>query len=123
VTVRNLASGFKELHQMANDPTPRGDMARTRTPAMRRSEHLKKKYGMTLTDFDAMLECQFGGCAICGEIADRWEIDHDHGCCDGKLSCGECIRGVLCSRCNRNVGVLENWLVQYRERIMEYVCP
>lgn len=34
-------------------------------------------------------------------------VDHDHECCPGDASCGECIRGALCSRCNVFLGLIE----------------
>ena len=47
------------------------------------------------------------GCAICGTF--HWGsrgpcIDHDHSCCSGKYGCSKCVRGVLCSNCNRMLG-------------------
>jgi hypothetical protein len=45
-----------------------------------------------------------GGCAACGSKAGPWEIDHDHKHCPGATGCPECIRGILCGRCNHAAG-------------------
>jgi len=69
-----------------------------------RRTKLKRKYGMTESDLQALLSAQDGRCAICrvtlnllkqqsGETA---HIDHDHA--TGK------VRGVLCMRCNTALG-------------------
>lgn len=70
------------------------------------------KYGMSLETYDLLLEAQGGGCAICGSpaIADerRLSVDHDHACCSGALSCGNCTRGLLCPDCNRGLGLFRD---------------
>ncbi|HJD78661.1 MAG TPA: endonuclease VII domain-containing protein [Corynebacterium pollutisoli] len=71
---------------------------------------LRSRYHITLDDYLTMLEEQGGGCAICGmvEFGDkriaRLHVDHDHSCCPGQLSCGECVRGLLCRGCNTALG-------------------
>lgn len=77
-----------------------------------RSRNLMRSYGITATQFDAMLAAQGGVCAICGQSADavttritRLVVDHDHKCCPGKRSCGKCVRGLLCNWCNRLLGM------------------
>jgi hypothetical protein len=34
-----------------------------------------------------------------------FHVDHDHACCPGTRSCGKCIRGMLCNRCNTGLGM------------------
>ena len=79
-----------------------------RTPVIQRRTRLEKIYGITHDQYDAMLEAQGGACAICGRVSGGafLSIDHDHGCCPGGGSCGECIRGLLCGACNRGIGYL-----------------
>lgn len=73
-------------------------------------------FGITVEDYDRMLEAQGGGCAICGATAEdngrALAIDHDHACCPGSGArvgevCGQCVRGLLCSPCNIAVGYFE----------------
>ena len=69
---------------------------------------LCKKHGITLKDYDSMWFLQGGVCAICKNVEKekrgRLHIDHDHKCCPGRHSCGKCIRGLLCSKCNQALG-------------------
>lgn len=72
--------------------------------AVKKSE-FKCKYGMTLKQYDIMLETQNGVCAICGHSettinrfggVDRLCVDHNH--ITGRL------RGLLCHNCNLVIG-------------------
>lgn len=42
-------------------------------------------------------------CDICGD-ATELHVDHDHKCCPGKYSCGQCVCGFLCNNCNNGLG-------------------
>lgn len=60
---------------------------------------LKKSFGITLEEFDRMVEKQNGICAICGNIninGQRLCVDHNHKTGD--------IRKLLCHHCNRLLG-------------------
>lgn len=64
-----------------------------------RRSHLKRKYGLTIEQYDEMLAVQGGGCAICtrqprDDIS--LHVDHCH-------ETGE-IRGILCFRGNNALG-------------------
>jgi hypothetical protein len=62
------------------------------------------RYGVS---YDDMLTAQDGHCAICPTTPEQngkaLAVDHDHECCPGRRSCGKCVRGLLCDRCNRQL--------------------
>lgn len=77
-----------------------------RQPDHRKRAHLLKRYGLTLAAFDEMLRAQDGGCAVCGLTdppntrpnATPWCVDHCHTT--------NRVRSILCNRCNKVVGML-----------------
>lgn len=73
-----------------------------------RVRNLAHRFKLTPGQVADMLAAQGDRCAICSsqEPGGRgdWHIDHDHGCCAGKETCGRCVRGLLCTRCNVGMG-------------------
>lgn len=67
------------------------------------SSKLKQKFGITADDYDQMLENQNGVCKICLRTepsGTRLAVDHCHS--TGK------IRGLLCSNCNKGIGMFQD---------------
>ena len=60
-----------------------------------RTYHLKRRYGISAEDADAMLAEQNGLCAIC-EAAPAAHVDHDHDT--------GAVRQLLCFNCNGGLG-------------------
>jgi hypothetical protein len=91
--------------------------------ATRRRAKWMYLYGITEEQYDALLKTQGDGCAICGRTQEEngrgyyLSVDHDHTCCPGKRSCGKCVRGLLCLRCNNNMG----WFDVEQEKISAYL--
>lgn len=72
---------------------------RTRGAQLKRINHLKTKYGMTIDDWDRMYAQQGGKCACCkDEFGMLPAVDHCH-----KTGA---VRGILCSECNTGLGFL-----------------
>lgn len=64
-----------------------------------------KRYGLSLVDYHVMLAKQANQCAICGTDTPNggkgvFCVDHDH-------STG-LVRGLLCSNCNRGLGLFKD---------------
>ena len=82
-----------------------------------------KKYGLTRDDYVNLEKSQNGVCKICGESEKhnkRLSVDHDHSCCPGAGSCGKCIRGLLCSTCNKVLGQV-NDNIKTLKAMIEYL--
>lgn len=74
-----------------------------------RGHYRLQMYGLTREQYQQMVEDQDGKCAICGDPPGvrGLSIDHDHACCpEPAQSCGKCVRGLLCGRCNTAIGLL-----------------
>ena len=87
---------------------------------------------MTMEQYTALRIAQADRCGACKEPL-RFEdtravtVDHDPRCCQyqtlstgrakGPISCGKCVRALLCSPCNRAVGFFE----RYPQRVYMWI--
>jgi hypothetical protein len=70
-------------------------------------QRVEATYSITSEQYWALYESQNGKCAVCAYASGkskRLAVDHDHACCSGPISCGKCVRGLLCSTCNSFLG-------------------
>lgn len=66
--------------------------------------HIKRKYGITLPEYDELLKKQQNRCAICSthqaDLRIALGVDHCHGT--------GLVRGLLCDPCNRALGLFKD---------------
>ncbi|MFD9455486.1 endonuclease VII domain-containing protein [Streptomyces sp. NPDC059985] len=86
-----------EWHRNATAPDGLSTRCKVCRAAEGRASHLKRAYGMTEAERDAMVAAQNGLCGICLK-APAVHVDHCH-------STGR-VRGVLCFNCNSAIGKL-----------------
>jgi len=76
-----------------------------------------KVYGITEAEYIEMYKNQNGKCGVCGvpaiELDRSLAIDHCHST--------DKVRGLLCSKCNKGIGLLgDNSVIL--EKALEYIC-
>jgi hypothetical protein len=89
-----------------------------------RRNQLRRRYGLTVEEWDALFLAQDGKCALCARpLGDVWRpsVDHDY-------DTGE-VRGLLCGGlrgCNKGLGILEgkkDWdTAQLLRRAADYIA-
>lgn len=97
---------------------------------------LKYLYNLSDEQRRQMFENQEGLCANCSkpiclcsgsETGHRCKtracIDHDHSCCTGIKSCGNCVRGLMCHSCNVGLGGFRDLLHLLRNAISYLEIP
>lgn len=83
-------------------------------------QHIWKSKGLVFAngDYQQLLQQQGGGCAICGAYPKRvvkhsneirLHVDHDHKTFR--------VRGLLCGRCNRGLGMFDDSVTKMRNAI------
>jgi len=84
----------------------------------KRDYYLKYKYGIDVAQYDEMLKQSNGSCWICGsskpkdKSISRLVVDHCHNT--------KKVRGVLCSACNKGLGLFED-SIDILEKAIQYL--
>ena len=109
------SAGKPDGYQAYCKPCKRGHERDTHSYADNRKHMLWSKYKMTPAQYEDMLKAQGYACANkgCGATDPArgqigFSVDHDHACCGGDKSCGECVRGLLCNKCNVALGLVND---------------
>lgn len=85
----------------------------------KREYALLTKYKVTLKQYQERSEI---GCEICGvKTKHNLQVDHDHKCCNGPITCGNCVRGIICPGCNTAVDKYEHGLLRNDNPKMEMI--
>jgi hypothetical protein len=89
-----------------------------------REAWLRYQYKISIANYNKILISQNNKCAICKSTDNKniknnvFYIDHDHNCCSGRISCGKCIRGLLCNHCNVGLGALHDNIDSKKDRLL-----
>ena len=68
-----------------------------------RATHLRRQYGISIAQYDLLMQKQGGCCAICSGVnpdGKKLSVDHDHKT--------NRVRGLLCNNCNRGLGKFDD---------------
>lgn len=80
--------------------------------AKQRDQYLQSTYGITLKEYQRLLEAQGGGCAICGGLSGGKNLAVDHNHKSGN------VRGLLCKRHN---SAIARWIRNADEAYEAYI--
>lgn len=89
---------------------------RKKDPLNNKDIHLRSKYGISINDYNKMYTKQSGCCKICGvhqsDLKKSLCVDHCHDTLN--------IRGLLCDKCNRVLGVIKD-SVEMCDKLKKYL--
>lgn len=98
--IRAKAIAYSARWKRENPEALARSTAKPENRASKKRWHLARVYGLSVSEFQGLLDKQGNACAICrkpfGDIVAC--VDHDHAT--------GAVRGILCHRCNRAIGLL-----------------
>ncbi len=125
---RRTVKARQAREHRAKNPEPRKAYYRrwiAQNPDGPTDQYLKYRFGFGIDKFREMAAAQDWVCALCSrpENGDRrLSVDHDHSCCPGNKgkTCGKCVRGLVCQRCNNVLGNSQD-NIRTLERAVDYI--
>lgn len=106
-TFKRVCKDCKSTTRVAKHPGPRCTTCHRAfvkaSKARAHAKYIERTYSISEDAYAAILESQGGYCAICRRAngkTKRLAVDHDHSCCRGSVSCGRCVRALVCGPCN-----------------------
>jgi len=81
-------------------------------PGKEKDYYLKSLYGISLEEYNKILENQGGVCAICEKLNDKMHVDHCHET--------GAVRGILCMPCNTSLGIFGDNVIGIK-KVLEYL--
>lgn len=106
---------ISDVAKLRECPVPRCDRNSKSIVTDMCKVHYKLSWRYTLTRQQVIemwtnAQCMNPGCGS----RENLHIDHDHSCCGAynqasrkPASCGKCVRGLLCKRCNTTLGLMQ----------------
>jgi len=106
----------------AKDPKVRRALNKQRS-----RQALLAYYGLTVADYRTMMKAQNGRCAVCERRPGpkrSLDVDHEHQPGEKRLTGAQrrfFVRGLLCHRCNRGLGLLPQ-TAEGADNLLRYYC-
>lgn len=82
-------------------------------PEKVRDKHFRRKYGISLEQYNELFELQEGKCAICNQESEKpLHVDHDHRT--------NKVRELICNNCNCALGMVDD-NIEILESMISYL--
>lgn len=109
-----LQSDLEAKHYICKDCSAEAKRETT-NPVNKKDYTLRRTYGITLAEYEEMMQVQECKCAICGKLIEVGHVDHKHQKGEKKLikEKGQAlirknVRGLLCMACNRGLAAFRD---------------
>ena len=95
-----------DLNQFVDCPVPSCDSRmQSHRQLCQKHSSIAYRYGLSADRIVEMFASP--KCESCG-VSSELHVDHDHSCCEKTPCCGECVRGLLCRKCNQALGLMRD---------------